>query len=972
MYFAFNISTKLFAMRKTLAYLSAIVTAMLVTMNALAQSATISGTVHNSITREAIPAASVIVKGSTNGTFTDGKGNFRLTTTQKFPFTLVISSIGFESQEVSVADANATVQVDFKAVATLGTEVVISASRVPERILESPVSIERVNAAAIRSSPASSYYDVIGNLKGVDMVTSSLIFKTPSTRGFNGSGNVRFNQIVDGMDNQAPGLNFSLGSVVGLTELDVDNMELLEGASSALYGPGGMNGTLVISSKDPFKYQGLSAQVKEGVMNLNSQVRNASPYTDISLRYAQNIGDRFAFKISGQYIEAKDWVAYDASNYDIPNQQYKTGGGTRATDPAYNGVNLYGDEYISQIPDMLTLSNLILGGATQQFVAGYQQATGTNPTQAQINAFLVSNPATQPFYVGVNSGYITNQYVTRTGYREADIIDPTTRNFKLSGAVVYKITDQLTASAQANWGTGNTVYTGSDRYSLKNLQMGQYKVELRSKNWFLRGYTTQENAGDAYNATVNTELLNEAWKPSVDATSNTTLAGSWYPQYIGAFVQAKVNGLDDQSAHNLARGFADANRPAPGSTRFKQIFDSIAQLPIPRGGRFLDKSSLYMVEGQYNLTDAFGLRDKGTDVLVGANWKQYVLNSEGTLFADSAGRININEYGAYAQISQKFFKDVLKISFSGRYDKNQNFDGKFTPRATAVIEVAKNQHFRLSYQSAYRFPTTQNQWINLRVGGSTVLIGGLPQLRDFYHFDTNPAYTQASFQKFSVSGNPADLQIQQFGKYKPENMNSYEIGYKGLIADEKLLVDVYGYYGEYQNLLTRINVLQSSDGTPAGLANPKVTSVSVNSPNKVYTNGYGFSLEYLLQNNFFVNGNFFSDEINGVPVGFKAYFNTPKYRFNIGFGNRGFGFEKRIGFNVIWRWQDSFYMESDFIQGNVPAFNTLDAQVSYKMIPIKSVIKLGATNLTNSYYTNAPGNPSIGGLYYVSFAYNVF
>jgi len=516
------------------------------------------------------------------------------------------------------------------------------------------------------------------------------------------------------------------------------------------------------------------------------------------------------------------------------------------------------------------------------------------------------------------------------------------------------------------------VYTGSDRYSLKNLIIGQYKLELRSKNWYLRGYTTQENAGDAYNATVNTELLNEAWKPSVNPTSATTLAGSWYPQYIGAYVEAKVGGADDMTAHNLARGYADQGRPQAGSTRFNQIFDSIAKLPIPQGGRFLDKSSLYMVEGQYNLTDAFKLRDKGTDILIGGNWKEYVLNSQGTLFADTAGKIHINEYGIYGQVSQKFFGNILKLSFSGRYDKNQNFDGKFTPRATAVIEVAKNQHFRLSYQSAYRFPTTQNQWINLRIGGNTRLIGGLESLRDLYHFNTNPVYTVASFQKFAVSGNPADLQVQQFRKYSPESMNSYEIGYKGLVADDKLLIDVYGYYGEYINLLTRINVVQSSDGTLPGLANPQIYSVSVNSASKVFTNGYGISLEYMLRNNFFINANFFSDEINGVPAGLKAYYNTPKYRTNIGFGNRGFGPEKRLGFNVIWRWQDSFYAESDFIQGNVAAFSTLDAQVSYRLIPIKSVIKLGATNLTNSYYTNAPGNPSVGGLYYVAFAFNVF
>jgi outer membrane receptor for ferrienterochelin and colicin len=959
-------------MRKSLPFVVAFA-ATLISITAFAQSVIINGNVRNSADKEFVPAASVTIKGGSSGTFTDSKGNFKLTTEQKLPFTLLISSIGFETQEVQVSDPATAVQVEFKPASSLGSEVVVSASRVPERILESPVSIERVNATTIRNSPASSYYDVIGNLKGVDMTTSSLTFKTPSTRGFNGSGNTRFNQIVDGMDNQAPGLNFSVGNVIALTELDVDNMELLGGASSALYGPGGMNGTLVINSKDPFKYQGVSAQVKGGVMNINSPVRNASAYTDISFRWAQKITDKFAFKIAAQYIEAKDWVAYDSSNYDLPNQNFKTTGGNRLTDPAYNGVNLYGDEYISQIPDMLTLSNLILGGATQQYVAGYEaQSGGVPPSQTQINTFLATNPATQPFYVGVSNGIIQKQYVTRTGYREADIIDPTTRNIKVSAGLYYKLTDRLTASVTGNFGTGNTVYTGSDRYSLKNLKIGQYKVELKSKNWFLRGYTTQENAGDAFNATVNTELLNEAWKPSVNSSSNAALAGSWYPQYIGAYVQARVGGADDITAHNLARGYADQGRPLPGSTRFNQLFDSIAKLPIPQGGRFLDKSNLYMVEGQYNLTEALGLVEKGTDILVGANWKQYVLNSQGTLFADTAGKIHINEYGAYAQISQKFFGDILKLSFSGRYDKNENFDGRFTPRATAVIKVAKNQHFRLSYQSAYRFPTTQNQWINLRVGGNTLLIGGLPQLKDYYQFNSNPVYTQASFQQFAATGDPTVLKVQEFGKYKPENMNSYEIGYKGLVADDRLLIDIYGYWGQYKDLLTRINVFQSSNGNPTGLANPRIISVSVNSTNKATTDGWGASFEYLLEHNYSISANLFSDELSGVPAGFKAYYNTPRYRANIGFANSGFGFEKRLGFNVIWRWQDSFYNESDFIQGTVKAFSTVDAQVSYKMRPIKSVIKLGATNITNHYYTNATGNPAVGGLYYVSFAYNVF
>ena len=164
----------------------------------------------------------------------------------------------------------------------------------------------------IRNAPGSNYYDAFGNLKGVDVTNSSYTFKTISTRGFNGSGNLRFNQLVDGMDNSAPALNFSVGNVIGLTDLDVDNMELLSGASSALYGSGGMNGTLLINSKDPFKYQGFSVEVKEGIMHIDDYRHSASPFHDFAFRWGKKVSDKFAFKIGAEYIKADDWQADDS------------------------------------------------------------------------------------------------------------------------------------------------------------------------------------------------------------------------------------------------------------------------------------------------------------------------------------------------------------------------------------------------------------------------------------------------------------------------------------------------------------------------------------------------------------------------------------------------------------------------------------------------------------------------------------
>ena len=304
-----------------------------------AQNVTISGSVQSASGGEALGSVSVTLKGSSSGTFTDSKGNFRLNipASTKFPVTVLFSSIGYGIIEIQVNNPGELATVKLQPSTTLGEEVVVSATRTPTRILESPVSIERVNTAAIRNAPAADYFDIAYNLKGVDMVASSLTFKTVTTRGFAGSGNTRFTQIVDGMDNQAPGLNFAVGSIVGLSELDVESMELLQGASSALYGPGGMNGTLLINSKDPFKYQGFSFQMKNGVMHTDGKYRNPAPYYNWDMRWAKKVNDRLAFKITAGLIQAKDWLAADNRNV------LRTGpmlgsiiDGTRATDPNYD------------------------------------------------------------------------------------------------------------------------------------------------------------------------------------------------------------------------------------------------------------------------------------------------------------------------------------------------------------------------------------------------------------------------------------------------------------------------------------------------------------------------------------------------------------------------------------------------------------------------------------------------------------
>jgi outer membrane receptor protein involved in Fe transport len=942
---------------------------------------TITGNVRGTTSNEAVPAVSVLIKGTGEGTYTDERGNFKITTAKRLPVTLVFSSIGYAAQEVVVISAAQPVNVAFVEVLGLGQEVVVSATRTPQRILESPVSIERMSAANIANAAVPDYYEGLRNLKGVDLTTSSLTFKTVSTRGFNGSGNLRFNQLIDGMDNQAPGLNFSVGSIVGPTELDIDNVELLPGASSALYGSGGMNGTMLISSKNPFKYQGLSVQVKQGVNHISDPLHSAAPYYDVALRYGKAISDKFAFKISGQYIKAEDWHANDTSNLLRTNVFSKVKPGTRQTDPNYDGINVFGDEAstsMNSIAQAVRAQVTGIGGGPALTVLSGMIAAGLNPQQ--IAAAFAGNPALAPlasylpFLIptspGASNPYANiygSQFVSRTGYNESDLVDYSSYNLKLTGGLYYKIAGNVEASLIGNWGTGTTVYTGADRYSLKNLKMGQYKAEVKAANWFLRAYTTQENSGDSYTATTAALFINRVWKKDQD----------WFAQYTGNYGGARLQGAPDAQAHVLARTAADQGRLLPGTDAFKTAFNNAINTSINVGGaRFDDRTNLYHLEGQYNLSNYI----KVVDVLVGASYRIYHLNSHGTIFVDTTGPINIHEAGAYVQLQKSLLDNVLTLTGSLRYDKHVNFKGRVTPRATALIKVAPNNNIRLSFQTAYRFPTAQDQYINLAAGGGTRLIGGLPQFNTYFGFNTNPSYTSESIVAYrnslATAPNPGLLQKAQFETVKPETMNSYEIGYRGLVTS-KLLIDVYGYYSQYKDFIGRVAVGRGTSGDPAkapvDLASPFTTnnySFVLNTSNNVNSIGWGASVQYELGKGYMTNLNVSGDQLQNVPANYFTQFNTPKYRYNVGVSNNNVG--RNIGFNIMWRWQDKVNWEGTFAAGEIPAFGTLDAQLGYKLPSIKTSIKVGGSNILNKYYQSAFGNPRIGAIYYVSLGYNLF
>jgi len=949
---------------------------------------TIAGVVKDGANGDGLAGVNIIVKGRVIGTITNTSGEYNLTVNQAPPFTLVFSFIGFATQEIEVTNAQTKLDVSLEEQTLLGQEVVVSASRVEESILQSPVTIEKMDLLAIQNTASDNYYKGLINMKGLDMTSSSINFQIINARGFNSTGNTRFVQLTDGMDTQAPALNFPIGNLNGPSELDVESVEFIPGASSALYGPNAFNGILLVNSKSPFEYQGLSAFAKYSMNHIGgtSTLDNsgasgpigpgsAQPMWEGALRYAKAFNNRFAFKLAVSYSQATDWYGTNLRDKN-PERQ-----GDLNFNPGADRVHAFGDE----VANSLGLVKISL-------------------TPALANTPL--NPFTQ---------WLPDQVVSRTPYEEQHLVDYNAKNLKANVGLNYRINDKVELSYLLNYGAGTSVYTGAQRYSLKDFNIQQHKLQLKGDNFLLKAYTTIEDSGDSYIADLTGVLINDSWKSNTAWFTDysvgylTYLAGlAGAGQYNPAVVPTTAQ---QEGAHRAARGVADVGRLLPGTPGFETAKTNARSKTIPAGSLFNDQTKLYHIDGQYNFKNQI----KFMDLLVGGSYRLYDLNSNGTIFADTTGNdITIQEIGAYAQASKKIFSDKLKLTGSIRWDKNENFDAQINPRISGVYSVTPQQNFRVSYQTGFRMPTTQNQHIDLNAI-SARLIGGLPQYAEArnvfqYAYDLRSvtAYTAAvaaNSANPTAIGDPNNLAllrpIANVSPVKPEQVQSIEIGYKALVG-EKLLVDVVYYSNTYNDFIANQFIRKASGiidianmplnptynfdpRTEQNIRNAQTLltpittvgrentfSIPTNVDRKLSAQGFAIGLDYSLPRGYKLGGNYnwnkLTDADKLAADGFLAEFNTPEHKYNFSFGNRKV--TEKLGFNVSYRWQNEFLWESSFAQGKVPAIGTVDAQISYRVKSMKSVFKLGGSNIGNERYVLNYGGPTLGGIYYFSITFD--
>ena len=799
----------------------------------------IKGTVYEKNSKESLIGANVIIPSSSIGTMTDFDGFFLLEV-PNLPIDIEVSFIGFEKKVISVTTTEA-LKIYLGEDKQILSEIVITDSRLTQKQKQSAITVESLDILAIKETPAASFYEGLGALKGVDVTSASLGFKIINTRGFNSTSPVRSLQIIDGVDNQSPGLNFALGNFLGSSELDLKKVEIIVGANSALYGPNAFNGVISMETKDPFQFPGFSAQLKGGARNLG----------EIALRYAHAFKnadgeDKFGMKFNYYKMVADDWVAnnYDQA-FDSPSLITNNGG--------YDAVNKYGDEYYK------TYSNF-----------------GTHP--------------------GLGTFH-------RTGYEEKDLVDYNTENIKMNAALFYKPTQKTELIYATNYGTGTTVYQGDNRYSLNGLKFFQNRLEFRQKDkFFIRFYETHEDAGNTYDAVatakslLNLHLGDRDWSrnygnywttdiyPKIlelpgwvdvndvqmfqtDSEGNIIFENGvpvaipnayedWYTEMSGILevYDDSISAYHDETnlfMNNFVgqQGYSFLH---PDSTNFEQAFNDITSQTrydkdgnIVGGTKFYDKSKLYHAQAEYKFELG---KNRFT---VGANARIYNPDSDGSIFEDGyvqhyndrylfddlgnpvleldTSFVNIGtpwvpefievidsthlfeidttivdlvitnkEYGVYAGYQRDFFSETLKFSASARMDKNQNFDYLFSPAASIVYTPTEKDVLRISLSSAIRNPTLTDQYLNYDIGPAILLgnLNGFGFDEYFVNIDSLEQYL------IGATYNPDALRggFMKVNPIKPEKVKSIELGYRTTLFN-KLYLDASVYYSVYDDFI---------------------------------------------------------------------------------------------------------------------------------------------------------------------------
>ena len=274
---------------------------LIVQMTVMAQSTKISGRITDVKTKEPLSGASVVAKATGIGTSTDADGNFSLTLPKAGKVTLVISYVGYADVEKSVDGG--TVNVELRTSSGMGDEVVVSASKRPEKITRAPATISVITAKDFSQSSSFNVGELASKIQGVEFVRTGVTGVGFNARGFNNAFNAKILQMTDGRNSMmAGGSGLPSGIMNTVIKEDIERFEVVLGPNSALYGPNAHNGIANTITKDPRKYQGTDIVIGAG---------NRDVFTG-RFRNAAKLNNKWAYKLTGEHTTGNEFEFRDS------------------------------------------------------------------------------------------------------------------------------------------------------------------------------------------------------------------------------------------------------------------------------------------------------------------------------------------------------------------------------------------------------------------------------------------------------------------------------------------------------------------------------------------------------------------------------------------------------------------------------------------------------------------------------------
>lgn len=530
----------------------------------------LDGTIVDAITNQPIIGASVTIKGTTHGVVTDTEGKFYFQTGQKFPYTLIVSYIGYKKAEV-IVEKNPVI-INLKEERQELDELVVVGYGTQKRkdITGSVASVPKANLSQVTSSADNL---LRGAVAGVVVTQSSGRPGASSSVRIRGGNSITAGNeplyVVDGIliyndnANSSAGVTYAGASVNVLSTInpaDIESIEVLKDASAtAIYGSRGANGVVIITTKKGIKGQdNISYQGYFGFQNISKKLKlmNASEWASLRNDVQASIGQAPSF--TAAQIEAFK----TSGNYDWQSAAFRTAAPVQSHNLSFSG----GDERsrYSVSAGYFDQEGIVLGSDfkrislranyernySQNFKFGvnanytYSLANGVGTagsgrTPNPLVAAVLTAPVV-PIKNADGSYNVTNNiYATSVnGYVPNPIndLENTTNETNLNRILTslfgeYKITKKLTAKVAVS---GDVLNTKQNYYAPSNTTTGagtkglasvgdrlvgsvlnentlNYNTTFGENHKFsaLGGYTLQYTKGEVVNAGANT-FVNDA------------------------------------------------------------------------------------------------------------------------------------------------------------------------------------------------------------------------------------------------------------------------------------------------------------------------------------------------------------------------------------------------------------------------------------------------------------------------------